>query len=83
MDNVDHIVVEQLKALRSELASMRTRIEGEFSDVKARLNHMEETMVGMRRDMAEVAGEKLRQQVSIDALAQRVDRIERRLELTP
>ena len=52
MENVDHIVIEQLKAVRSDIAGMRSEMHIEFKDVKARLNHLDASMAGVRRDGA-------------------------------
>ena len=49
MENVDNLIVEHLKGLRSDIAGMRTEMQAEFKDVKARLNHLEGSMAGIRR----------------------------------
>lgn len=81
MKNVDNPIVEHLKGLRSDIAGMRTEVQAEFKDVKARLNHLEGSMAGSRRDNALGAEDFARQQVRIDSLVERIQRIERRLEL--
>ena len=81
MDNVDNIIIEHLKNLRSDVASMRSEMHTEFKDVKARLNHLDASMAGVRRDGALSAGDFARQQVSNDSLAERIQKIEKRLEL--
>ena len=81
MENVDNLIVEHLKGLGSDIAGMRTEMQAEFKDVKARLNHLEGSMAGIRRDNALGAEDFARQQVSIDRLVERIQRIERRLEL--
>ena len=40
-DNTENLVLEHLKALRSELKDMRVAMQGEFKDVKARLGALE------------------------------------------
>ena len=82
MENVDNIIIEHLKSLRSDVAAMRSDMQAEFKDVKARLSHLDASMAGVRRDGALAAGDFARQQVSIDALVERIQRIERRLELS-
>ena len=82
MENVDNLIVEHhLKGLRSDIAGMRTEVQAEFKDVKARMNHLEGSMAGIRRDNALGAEDFARQHVSIDSLVERIQRIERRLEL--
>ena len=81
MENVDHIVIEHLKGLRSQVAAMRSDMQAEFKDVKARLSHLDASMAGVRRDGGLAAEDFARQQVSIDSLVERIQRIESRLEL--
>lgn len=82
MENVENLIVEQLRALRSDIAGMRSEMHAEFKDVKARLNHIDASTAGIRRDSALAAEDFARQQVSIDSLVERIQRIEKRLELT-
>lgn len=82
MENVENIIIEQLKALRSDIAGMRSEMHTEFRDVKARLNHIDHSLAGVRRDGALSAEDFARQQVSIDSLVERIQRLEKRLELS-
>ena len=82
MENVDNIIIEHLKGLRSDVAAMRSDMQAEFKDVKARLSHLDASMAGVRRDGALAAEDFARQQVSIGALVERIQRIEKRLELS-
>lgn len=82
MDNVENVIIEHLKNLRSELAGMRAEVHAEFKDVKLRLNHLETSIAGVRRDGALVAEDSARQQLSIDQIVERIHKIERRLELS-
>ena len=52
MENVENIVIGHLKSLRSEVATMRSDMQAEFKDVKARLSHLDASMAGVRRDGA-------------------------------
>ena len=63
MENVDNIIIEQLKALRSDIAGMRSEMHAEFKDVKARLNHLDASTAGIRRDSALSAEDYACQQV--------------------
>ena len=80
-ENVDNLVLEHLRALRNELREFRTRHDQDMSDIKQRLTTLERGIGGMKRDTAELYDDHARQQASIDRLAERIDRIERRLEL--
>ncbi len=41
MENIDSIVIEQLKALRTELGEMRSLMQGEIRDVNARISSID------------------------------------------
>ena len=81
MDNLANILIEHLKNLRSDVTSMRSEMHTEFRDVKARVTQLDASIVGVRRDGALSAEDFAQQQVSIDSLVERVQRIEKRLEL--
>lgn len=81
MENIDNLIIEHLKALRSDLAAMRSEMQSDFQDVKGRLNHLESSNASVKRDQALSEDEAARQQLSIDRLVQRIQRIEKRLEL--
>jgi archaellum component FlaC len=80
-ENVENLVLEHLRALRNELREFRTRHDEDMSDIKQRLTTLERGIGGMKRDAAELYEDHARQQASIDRLAERIDRIERHLEL--
>ena len=82
MENVENIIIEHLKGLRSDVLAMRSDMQAEFKDVKARLNHLVATLARVRRDGALSAEDFARQQFSIDSLLERIQRIEGRLELS-
>ena len=81
-EHVDNIVIEHLKALRSELQTMRSEMHVEFKDVKLRLSSVESATVSIKHDLADTRGDYVRQQVSIDKLVERIQRIEKRLDLS-
>lgn len=81
MESIEHLVLEQLRALRSDIVGLRSELHSEFKDVKARLNHIDSSLSGVRRDGALSAEDFSRQQVSIDSIVERIQRIEKRLEL--
>ena len=81
-DNIENLLLEHLRQLRSDIASLRTEMHEEFRDVKLRLGSVETAVVAVRRDATDQMGDVVRQQLRIDQLAERLERIERRLELT-
>lgn len=81
MDDVDNLIIKHLKGLRSEVAGVRTAMQDEFKDVKHRLGQIETQVLGTRRDAMGTQDEVYRQQGVINAIKERLDCIERRLEL--
>ncbi len=81
-DSVDDFVIEHLKALRSDVQTLRTEMHVEFKDVKLRLASVETAFVSIKHEMANGRGDYVRQQISIGSLVERIQRIEKRLELS-
>lgn len=76
-ENVENLVLEHLRALRAG----QDRIENELRDIKGRVSAVETGLNGVRRDLVALAEADARLQVTIDRMGDRVDRIERRLDL--
>lgn len=81
-DNINDIVVEHLKALRGELKEFRNKHDRDMADIKHRLTALERGMGAVNRDASDYYESQVAQQITIDRLSERLDRIERRLELT-
>lgn len=77
MDNTENLVIEHLKRFQAG----QDRIERELKEVKGRLSQLEIGVAGIRGDLAHISGDQARQQASFDGVSDRIDRIERRLEL--
>lgn len=70
-DNTENLVLEHLRALRLDVSG----IKSDLRDVKARLASIESYIATLHADST-------RGSVSLDALQQRVERIEARLNLS-
>jgi uncharacterized coiled-coil protein SlyX len=81
-ENVDNIVLEHLKALRMELKDVRLTMLGEFKDVKSRLGTLEAGQASTIQHIGHLGSSIAGQQVAIDRMSERIDRVESRLELT-
>ncbi len=81
IENVENLILEMLKGLRNEVQALRSEMHAEFQDVKLRLTSLVRGQAKSHADYAELYGDHARQQAAIDRLAQRLDRIEHRLEL--
>jgi hypothetical protein len=78
---IDNLIIEHLKALRNDLRDLKLLNTEEHNDIKARISHLDSVVLGMKRNELENSSEVARQQVSIDQIVQRIEKIERRLEI--
>ena len=74
----ESLILEHLKRFQAG----QERIERELKEIKGRLSQLDIGIASIRGDLAHLAGDQARQQMSFDSLTERVERIERRLELT-
>ena len=80
-DNVENLVLEQLRAIRNDIAAFRNENQSEFSEMKHRLNRVESSIAHMRGDNVGTQEDVYRQQGVIDTIKERLQRIEKRLEI--
>lgn len=80
-DNVDNLVLEQLRALRNDILSFRAESQSDMSEIKHRLSRVESGIAGMRGESAGTQEDVYRQQAIIDTIKERLQRIEKRLEI--
>jgi uncharacterized coiled-coil protein SlyX len=73
----ENLILEHLKRFQVELAAARDR----DSEMLNRLGRLEIALAGLRRDVAHFDEGAAEQSLRMDRLAERVARIERRLEL--
>ena len=76
-ENVENIVIEHLRRIQTEQAAARQRDE----EIISRLGHLEVAIARLGRDQATNYAELIDDRQSMDKLKQRIERIERRLEL--
>lgn len=74
----DNLMLELLRAIRGDIATLST----DMRDVKHRLGSLEMGVAGMRRDIAGLFEQQAGSSLRADTIVDRVQRIERRLELT-
>ncbi len=82
MENVESLVLERLRVLRNEILAFRSENQSEFSKIKHRLTHVKSSIAGMRGENVGTQEDVYRQQGVIDSIKARLQRIERRLEIT-
>jgi hypothetical protein len=80
-DNIEHLILEQFRAMRNQIAGLQREMLNEFADVRHRINRLETSLAGIRRDEAGQPEDIGRPQAFIDGRVERIQRIERRLDL--
>lgn len=77
-DGVENLIIEHLRHIRGRV----DQIAEDMSEIKQRMTSVESAMALVRREV--VAGEDTdaRQQTALDRLVQRIERIEKRLDLS-
>ena len=76
-ENVENLVLEHLRHIRSRV----DQIADDVGDLKLRMSSLESAMNLVRREVTLGDETDARQQVTLDKLNARIERIERRLEL--
>lgn len=77
-DKVENLMLEHLKRFQATL----DRVEGKIGDLTNRMANVENSMASVIRHLGDFAGADAAQNLAIDRINERLDRIERRLELT-
>jgi hypothetical protein len=76
-EKVENIMLEHLRATRPDIAG----IKGDVREVKHRLTSLEGAIAGLKRVQAASYADAADQHARYDRLAERIERIERRLDL--
>ena len=76
--STDNLVIEHLRAIRTEIAAVKS----DTTDTRQRVISIETSIVDMRRNVVHVFEDFAHQQLTMDKLLDRVQRIEKRLELS-
>ncbi len=77
-EEVENLVLEHLKRFQA----MLERVERKQDEMIGRVANFEGSVASMMQHMAHFAAADAAQQLAIDNVSRRLDRIERRLELT-
>jgi predicted trehalose synthase len=76
-DNVENLLLEHLRAIRTDLAGLRE----DLRELKTRQTETHTAVLGLRRDQIHDAETTAHIQSKMDRFDERIDRIERRLDL--
>ncbi len=74
-ENIDNLLLENLVKLRNDLKEFRDETREDLAIIKQRLNSIERGFAGTHDDNVTI-------QMRIDRVDNRLDKVERRLELT-
>jgi hypothetical protein len=77
MSNIENLMLEHMKKIQSELTGIRQ----DNAEIKTRLSSIESGIARITRDEAGNYGEIIENRHIFDRLADRVEKIERRLEI--
>lgn len=73
----DNLVLEMLRAVRGDLAGIRQ----ELGDLKLRMQAVETAVVSVKRDTTEIYAAQIASGQRLDKLSDRMERIEKRLDI--
>jgi hypothetical protein len=76
-ENIDNLLLEHLKKIQAEQSASRERDR----ELMTRLGQIETMIARIGRDNAHAFAEQIEDRHAIDALKERIERIERRLEI--
>lgn len=76
-ENIENLVLEHLRAIRGDITGLREDVR----EVKTRLTNLETSVSAIRRDSADMYSDVVGQHSRYDRLLERIERIEKRLEL--
>lgn len=74
---IDNLILEHLKKIQAEQASSRER----DAEIMSRLANIESGLARIARDESTTYSELIQDRHTVDKLRERIERIERRLEL--
>jgi chromosome segregation ATPase len=75
--STDNLIIEHLKAIRTEIAS----VKADTTDTRQRIGSIETSLLDMRRNVVHVFEDIAHQQLTMDKMLDRAQRIEKRLDL--
>lgn len=78
IEKIENLMLEHLRHIRDRVDS----ISADMSELKSRMSSVEMAMVGVKREIAHGDETDARQQIGLDRLLDRIQRIERRLDLS-
>lgn len=81
MTRNQYAIIEMLEGAQTDMDAFRTETCEKFDEIDQRLRAIERGIGGVQRAISELNDERVQLRASVDRLAERVDRIERHLDL--
>ena len=79
---IENLVLEQLRAIPTELGDLRREVRTELSDIRQRVSSIERNTANQQGQLANLQGDVALTHQRLDHLGERPERIERRLDLS-
>jgi uncharacterized protein (DUF885 family) len=76
-DNIENLILEHLRAIRGDIHDVKQDTEW----MRSRISAMESTMARLTRDQAHEFEERISMLHQYDRIVDRIDKIEKRLEI--
>jgi chromosome segregation ATPase len=76
--STDNLIIEHLKAMRGEVAA----VKADTSDIRQHLRSLDTSVIDLRRSVVHLYEDTAHQQLTMDKMLDRIQRIEKRLELS-
>ena len=76
-ETVENLIIEHLNAMRSEIA----KVKDDTNEIKMRLTSIDERLTLAEKGIANIHGDLAMLQIRMDKQGDRIERIEKRLEL--
>ncbi len=77
MENVENLILEHLRAIRADVGAVKEDVR----ELKSRIANLEAGQATMLQHLGHQASVSAQQHVSYDRIIERIERIEKRLEL--
>ncbi len=77
MENVENLILEHLRVIRTDVGALKE----DAREIKQRLANLESAVGGIKRDLGDMYTEGATQHTRYDRLVERIERLEKRLEL--
>ena len=76
-EKVENLILEHLRGMRGS----QDRVEQELREIKNRITNLESGVAGIRREWAHDNDKIVQQQIGLDHLNERIEKIEKRLDI--